>query len=145
MHMRGEPGTMQKIEPSSDIFGEINADLTAAVREAQTRGVPRDRIILDPGIGFGKTLDQNLAILNHLGRFASFAMPLMVGTSRKSFIGRLTGRSESNRVMGTAASVAAAIIGGAHLVRVHDVSQIVEVALVTDAILAAGSTDSRAN
>lgn len=145
MHMRGEPGTMQKIEPSSDIFGEINADLTAAVREAQTRGVPRDRIILDPGIGFGKTLDQNLAILNHLGRFASFAMPLMVGTSRKSFIGRLTGRSESNRVMGTAASVAAAIIGGAHLVRVHDVSQMVEVALVTDAILAAGSTDSGAN
>ena len=137
MHMRGEPATMQKIEPSSDIFGEIKSDFAVAVGEAQRRGVGREQIILDPGIGFGKTLEQNLAILNHLERFAGFDMPLMVGTSRKSFIGKLTGRSEGNRLIGTAASVAAAIIGGAHIVRVHDVSQMVEVAQITDAILGA--------
>jgi dihydropteroate synthase len=137
MHMRGEPATMQKLEPSSDIFGEIKTDLTVAIGEAVSRGVGRDQIILDPGIGFGKTLEQNLAILRHLDRFADFEMPLMIGTSRKSFIGKLTGRPESNRVMGTAASVAAAILGGAHIVRVHDVSQMVEVAQITDAILGA--------
>jgi dihydropteroate synthase len=128
---------MQKIEPASDIFGEITVDFTLAICEAEKRGVGREQIILDPGIGFGKTLDQNLAILNHLDRFAGFDRPLMVGTSRKSFIGRLTGRPESDRVSGTAASVAAAIIGGAHIVRVHDVSQMVEVARITDAILGA--------
>lgn len=137
MHMRGEPATMQKVEPSGDIFEEITADFTVAIGEAEKRGVGREHIILDPGIGFGKTLEQNLAILNHLDRFAGFDLPLMVGTSRKSFIGRLTGRPESNRVSGTAASVAAAIIGGAHIVRVHDVSQMIEVAQITDAILGA--------
>jgi len=137
MHMRGEPASMQKIEPSTDIFGEINSDFAVAICEAQRRGVGREQIILDPGIGFGKTLEQNLAILNHLERFAGFDMPLMVGTSRKSFIGKLTRRTESNRLIGTAASVAAAIIGGAHIVRVHDVSQMVEVAQITDAILGA--------
>lgn len=137
MHMRGEPATMQQIEPSSDIFGEIESDFTVAIREAQSRGVRREHIILDPGIGFGKTLEQNLAILNHLARFASFDMPLMIGTSRKTFIGRLTGHPERDRVLGTAASVAAAILRGAHFVRVHDVREIVEVAAITDAILAA--------
>lgn len=137
MHMRGEPATMQKIEPSSDIFEEIKTDFSTAIAEAESQGVSRDRIILDPGIGFGKTLEQNLAIINHLGRFAEFQMPLMIGTSRKSFIGRLTGRVEDHRLFGTAASVAAAIIRGAHLVRVHDVKEVFDVVRVTDAILAA--------
>jgi dihydropteroate synthase len=134
MHMRGEPATMQKIKPSQDIFGEIKADFNAAIREAESRGVRREQIILDPGIGFGKTLEQNLSILNHLDRFDEFEMPLMIGASRKSFIGRLTGRPESDRVFGTAASVAIAIIRGAHMVRVHDVKQMVEVARIADAI-----------
>jgi len=137
MHMRGEPQTMQKIEPSLDIFGEIEADFDTSVSEAESRGVQRERIILDPGIGFGKTLEQNLSILNHLHRFEKFGMPLMIGTSRKSFIGRLTGRPESDRVFGTAASVALAISRGAHMVRVHDVKEMSEVARITDAILAA--------
>lgn len=136
MHMRGEPATMQKIEPSSDIFGDIKSDFKAALREAQNRGVRREQIILDPGIGFGKTLEQNLAIINHLHLFESFETPLMVGTSRKSFIGRLTGRPEDDRVFGTAASVAAAILRGAHIVRVHDVKEMVEVARISDAIRA---------
>ena len=138
MHMRGEPATMQKIEPSRDIFGDIRNDFNTAIHEAESRGVRREQIILDPGIGFGKTLEQNLSILNHLDRLGEFDMPLMIGTSRKSFIGRLTGRPESDRVFGTAASVAVAIIRGAHMIRVHDVKEMVEVARVADAILAAG-------
>lgn len=135
MHMRGEPATMQKIPPSPDIFAEIESDLTTAVGVAESRGVERNHIVVDPGIGFGKTLEQNLAIINHLDRFESLGLPLMIGTSRKTFIGRLTGRPEGDRLTGTAASVAAAILRGAHIVRVHDVKQIVEVARITDAIL----------
>jgi len=137
MHMRGDPSTMQKIEPSPDIFGEIKSAFATAIGEAESRGVRREQIILDPGVGFGKTLEQNLAIINHLDRFEDFEMPLMIGTSRKSFIGRLTERPEGDRVFGTAASVAAAIIRGAHIVRVHDVKGMVEVVRITDAILAA--------
>lgn len=137
MHMRGEPATMQKIAPSRDIFAEIQSDLNVALLEAEARGVERQQIIVDPGIGFGKTLEQNLAILNHLDRFEHFDLPLMVATSRKSFIGRLTGRPENERAFGTAATVAAAILRGAHLVRVHDVREIVDVVRVTDAICAA--------
>lgn len=135
MQMRGTPATMQKIESSRDIFSEIETDFNTAIAVAETRGVGRERIILDPGIGFGKTLEQNLAILNHLERFDSFNLPLMIGTSRKSFIGRITGRPEIERAFGTAASVAIAIVRGAHLVRVHDVPQMVEVARLSDAIL----------
>jgi dihydropteroate synthase len=135
MHMRGEPATMQKIEPSPDIFAEIESDLGTAIRVAESRGVQRDRLIIDPGVGFGKTLEQNLAILNHLDRFESLGLPLMIGTSRKSFIGRLTGRPESERLFGTAASVATAIVRGAHMIRVHDVKQMAEVARVMDSIL----------
>lgn len=135
MHMRGEPATMQKIPPSRDIFGEIERDIEVAITEAERHGVSRDRIIFDPGIGFGKTLDQNLTILKGLNRFDRFGLPIMIGTSRKSFIGRLTGRAENDRIFGTAASVASAIISGAHIVRVHDVKEMVEVVRVTDAII----------
>ena len=135
MHMRGEPATMQKIDPSPDIFLEITRDIDVAMTEAEKRGVSRNQIIFDPGIGFGKTLDQNLAIINRLDRFESIGIPIMIGTSRKSFIGRLTGRPEGERIFGTAASVASAIIRGAHIVRVHDVKEMVEIARVTDAII----------
>ena len=137
MHMRGEPSTMQQMPPSHDIFAEIHADLGLALRTAEAGGVCRDHLIIDPGIGFGKTVEQNLAILNHLDRFAAFDLPLMIGTSRKRFIGSLTGRAEAERAYGTAASVAAAIMRGAHIVRVHDVREIVDVVRVIDAICAA--------
>jgi dihydropteroate synthase len=136
MHMRGEPATMQSTEPSLDIFGEIKSDLEQAIRLAESQGVSRDLIIIDPGIGFGKSLNQNLAILNHLERFEAFNLPLMIGTSRKSFIGRITKRHESERTLGTAASVAIGVIRGAHLVRVHDVKETVEVSRIADAISA---------
>ena len=137
MHMRGEPATMQKMQPSSDIFAEIESDLRIAIQLAQSRGLNRNQLVIDPGVGFGKTLEQNLAIINHLERFESFDLPLMIGTSRKSFIGKLTGRLERERLFGTAASVAAAIVRGAHIVRVHDVREMIEVTRVIDAIVSA--------
>ncbi|MCI0489751.1 MAG: dihydropteroate synthase [Blastocatellia bacterium] len=140
MHMRGDPATMQRIEPSPDIFAEIESDLRRAIAKAESRGVRRDRIILDPGIGFGKTIEQNLAILNRLDRFDALGFPLMIGTSRKSFIGHITGRPASERAFGTAASIAVAIMRGAHLIRVHDVKEMLEVARITDAISAISYT-----
>jgi dihydropteroate synthase len=134
MHMRGEPSTMQQIAPSENIFAEICADIEIAVAKAVSRGVQRQQIIFDPGIGFGKTFEQNLTILNHLERFAELNLPVMVGTSRKSFIGRITNRPANERIFGTAASVATAILRGAHMVRVHDVPEMMEVSRITDAI-----------
>jgi len=142
MHMRGEPANMQKIPPSADIFSEIDTDLDAAIRVAESRGVSRDRIVIDPGIGFGKTLEQNLAILNHLERLERFGLPVMIGTSRKSFIGRLTGHREDKRMFGSAASIAIAILNGAHLIRVHDVRQMAEAARIADAIISS-TTENR--
>ena len=137
MHMRGEPATMQKMEPSTDILSEIEADLATAVVEAERHGVRRKQVILDPGIGFGKGVEQNLTILNQLPRLASFGLPLMIGTSRKTFIGRLTGKPEGERLFGTAASVTASILRGAHIVRVHDVKEMIDVVRVADALAAA--------
>jgi dihydropteroate synthase len=135
MHMRGEPSTMQRVEPSTDILAEIESDLSAAVALAETRGVARDQLVIDPGVGFGKTPEQNLSIINNLHRFEPLRLPLMIGTSRKAFIGKLTGAPEAERIFGTAATIALAIARGAHIARVHDVKQMVEVARVCDAIL----------
>lgn len=137
MHMRGDPVTMQKLPTSTNIFADINADLNKAIEQALTRGVKRDQLVIDPGVGFGKSLEDNLAIINHLDRLANLDMPLMIGTSRKSFIGRLTGKPVDDRVFGTAATAAIAISRGAHILRVHDVKEMVEVARVTDSIIAA--------
>lgn len=136
MHMRDTPSTMQKIPLSEDILSEIESDLRAAVESAQSAGVARESIILDPGVGFGKTLDQDLEIVNGIERLSKMGFPLMIGTSRKKFIGRLIGRLEADRVFGTAATVAAAVLRGAHIVRVHDVEQMIDVVRVADAILA---------
>ena len=135
MHMRGEPSTMQRIAPSLDIFAEVTADLEKALSIASNAGIERDRLIIDPGIGFGKTLEQNLEIIDDLERLSDLDLPIMLGTSRKSFIGRITGRDAGERTFGTAASVALGITRGAHLVRVHDVAAMVEVARITDAII----------
>jgi dihydropteroate synthase len=138
MHMRGEPATMQKLPPSPDIIGEIEAWAGIAVARAQDLGVARDRIILDPGIGFGKTTDQNLEILRSLDRLAAAGFPVLVGTSRKSFIGRILGDPAADRIWGGAAAVAASILFGAHMVRVHDVAAMRDVARCADAFLGAG-------
>jgi dihydropteroate synthase len=135
MHMRGTPKTMQTLPPSRDILGEIRNDLLGAVRLACDAGIRRDRIVLDPGIGFGKTFEDNLKILNQLPFMFELGFPVMVGTSRKSFIGRITGSPPEQRIFGTVASVVLAVLRGAHMVRVHDVREVAEAIKVTDSIL----------
>jgi dihydropteroate synthase len=135
MHMRGNPAVMQALPPSPDILGDLDVWAMNAASRAQTLGVARERIILDPGIGFGKTLEQNLEIIRNLDRLAAAGFPLLVGTSRKSFIGRLLSDLKTDRIWGSAAAVAASILFGAHIVRVHDVVAMRDVARVADALL----------
>ncbi len=136
MHMRGTPATMQTMAPSTDILADVERDLLAAIDAATDAGVAFDRLVLDPGIGFGKTLDQNVELLARLDRLGRLDRPLLVGTSRKSFLGRLTGRDTGDRLAATLASVTAAVLRGAHVVRIHDVAPAVDAVRVADAILA---------
>lgn len=138
MHMRGEPRNMQSIPPSPDILGEIEIWAEDAIERAQISGVSSDKIVLDPGIGFGKTAAQNLEIIRNLDRLVAIGFPILVGTSRKSFIGSILKKPANELVLGTSATVVASIIFGAHIVRVHDVAAIREVADVTDVIIRAG-------
>ncbi len=135
MHMRGDPATMQTLPPSPDILAEIDAWARDAAARARDAGISADRIVLDPGIGFGKTAAQNMQIIKNLRRLAGAGYPVLVGTSRKSFIGAIVKKPAGELVQGTGASVAASILYGAHIVRVHDVAAMREVADVTDAIL----------
>ncbi|MBV9925584.1 MAG: dihydropteroate synthase [Acidobacteria bacterium] len=139
MHSRGSFETMHKQEPVTDILKEVAGDWLRAIKEAERRGVKKEKIVLDPGIGFSKTQKQNvelIAKLDVLARdFGDF--PLLVGTSRKSFVGHLLGGAPVNkRIHGTMASVAAAVLRGASIVRVHDVRAAVETVRVVDALKA---------
>jgi len=134
--MRGEPRTMQKGPFARDVMRDVAAGLRRSVAIARRAGVSKSQIVLDPGIGFGKSAAQNFELLARLPELARFGFPLLVGTSRKKFIGAaLGGVSENERRWGTAATVAASILGGVHIVRVHDVAEMVQVARVTDAVL----------
>jgi dihydropteroate synthase len=133
--MRGDPGTMQTIPPSKDILAEIDVWARDAVARAQNSGVASHQIVLDPGIGFGKTAAQNMDIIRNLDRLAAAGFPILVGTSRKSFISSILKKPASELVLGTGASVAVSIVFGAHIVRVHDVAANRQVADVTDAII----------
>lgn len=135
MHIRGNPKTMQKLPPSNDIWQEIENYFTLVIKEIRDTGINLNKIIIDPGIGFGKTLSDNCKILAEQSRLAKFDLPILIGTSRKSFIGAILNKNIEDRLMGTAATVTTAILQGAHIIRVHDVAQMVEVAKVTDAIL----------
>jgi dihydropteroate synthase len=138
MHMRGKPRTMQKGPFARDVVRDVVAGLRAAVARARKAGLAKSQIVLDPGIGFGKRYAQNFELLARLPELAGLGYPLLLGTSRKTFIGHaLGGAPPEARIWGTAATVAAGILGGAHIVRVHDVAEMVQVARVTDAILAA--------
>ncbi|HYY97602.1 MAG TPA: dihydropteroate synthase [Pyrinomonadaceae bacterium] len=140
MHSRGDFETMHKQEPVEDVIEEVSGGWRRSIEEAERRGVRREKIVLDPGIGFGKTQKQNVELIAKLGVLArDFAdFPLLVGTSRKSFIGHLLGGAPvDKRVHGTMATVAAAAFGGASIVRVHDVRAAVETVRVIDAIRAA--------
>ena len=143
MHMRGRPKTMQKKPFARDVMRDVTRGLREAMERARRAGIPRPRVILDPGIGFGKSTEQNCELLARLPELARLGCPLVVGTSRKTFIGKLLGGvEEEQRVWGTAATVAAAVLGGAQIVRVHDVREMAEVVRIADAI-AGGKTGRR--
>ncbi|NMO14405.1 dihydropteroate synthase [Pyxidicoccus fallax] len=136
MHIQGTPATMQQAPRYDDLVDEVLAFLEDAVARAEAAGVPRSRILLDPGIGFGKTFDHNLYLLRRLGELRVLGLPLLVGTSRKGFLGKLTGgKPAAERLAATLGSVAAvAALGGAEVVRVHDVAEARDAIVVADAI-----------
>jgi dihydropteroate synthase len=134
MHTTARPSVMQKDTGYSSIISEIFSALRRSVATAEAAAIDRDRIVIDPGIGFGKNLDGNLEILRRLAEFRSIGCPVMVGTSRKSFIGQLLGRETGERLFGTAATVAIALANGASVFRVHDVKEMRDVLDMTVAL-----------
>jgi dihydropteroate synthase len=137
MHMRGSPRSMQDDPRYGDLIGEIASELGAARRRAREGGIADDRIVLDPGIGFGKTAEHNLEILARLPALTRIGRPLMIGASRKSFLGKVTGLPVGERLEASLAAGAAAILGGARILRVHDVAASARMARTIDAILRA--------
>jgi dihydropteroate synthase len=137
MHMLGEPRTMQQNPRYDDVVDDVKAFLEERLAVATAAGVNEERIQLDPGIGFGKTLEHNLELLRRLDELAAIGRPLVIGTSRKSFLGRITGRDVTERVHATAATTVLAFERGARVFRVHDVAATVDVLAVTAATLAA--------
>ncbi len=140
MHMRGRPRTMQQGPFARDVVRDVIAGLREALCRATEAGIARSQILLDPGIGFGKNYKQNFEILARIRGLARLGYPIVVGASRKAFIGDALGNAPANaRGWGTAATVAASILNGAHVVRVHDVKEMAQVARIADRIAAAGS------
>jgi dihydropteroate synthase len=137
MHMRGEPETMQIDPHYDDLLGEIHGFFRERIGYAEAKGIDPGRIFLDPGLGFGKSLEKNhnLILLKNLGVFADLGKPLLVGPSRKAFIGRILGLPSEEREEGTLGAVAAAVLNGAAIVRVHEVAKTLRVVRVVDAIL----------
>ncbi|MFP4466991.1 MAG: dihydropteroate synthase [Candidatus Goldiibacteriota bacterium] len=136
MHIKGEPGNMQKNPVYSDkgVVFDILEFFEKRIKEALKSGIKEEKIIIDPGIGFGKTLKDNYEILKSLREFKKIGRPVMTGVSRKSFIGALLGKKTGDRIFGTAAAVAASILNGADIVRIHDISEMKETAAVCDAV-----------
>jgi len=140
MHMRGEPRTMQVGGFAEDVMKDVMRGLRNSVAAARNAGVRKSQIILDPGIGFGKSFAQNYELLQKLPQLAKLGYPLLVGTSRKGFLGATLDRDgkpapPEERIWGTAATVTASIMNGAHIVRVHDIKEMVQVARVADCLL----------
>ena len=141
MHMRGTPRTMQRGPFARSVIRDVMTGLHKALAQARRAGLAKSQILLDPGIGFGKSQEQNFEILARLPEFARLGCPIVIGTSRKAFLGKaLANPGEpplpaTGRILGTAATVTASILGGAHIVRVHDVAEIARVVRVADAIV----------
>ena len=135
MHMQGMPKTMQ-IEPKyEDVVGEVVTFLLDRAKRAEAHGISKEKIFIDPGIGFGKTLEHNLRLLENIERFVATGYRVLVGASRKSFIGKITGRETTGeRIFGTAATVALCAAAGVSIVRVHDVAEMLDVVRMTRAI-----------
>lgn len=135
MHMKGTPKNMQTNPTYKDLLAEITDFLRKSIEQALASGIKRDVIIIDPGIGFGKSFDDNLKIINNLHTFSSLGQPLLVGTSNKAFIGHVLGLSVESRENGTMATVAASVMNGARIVRVHNVKVTKEAVTMIDAIM----------
>jgi dihydropteroate synthase len=134
MHMRGEPATMQQVANYNDVVGEVKAFLADRAAACEGAGIARDRIVVDPGFGFGKTVGHNLALLRWLAEIVALGYPVAVGLSRKSTIGALTGREVGERTAGSIAAAVAAVARGAAIVRVHDVRETVDALKVWRAV-----------
>jgi dihydropteroate synthase len=135
MHMRGEPETMQKLHFARNALRDVTRGLRSSIAFARAAGIKRSQIIVDPGIGFGKSFEQNFELIAGLPELAKLGYPLMIGTSRKGFLGHALGGKKSNeRLFATASTVTASILAGAHIIRVHDVKEMAEVAHTTDAL-----------
>ena len=134
MHMRGTPRTMRSKARYRRLVPEVLSELKRSVKKALACGIARDKILIDPGIGFAKSPEQSLTLIRRLGDFRKMGFPVVVGPSRKSFIGRVTGGPEGDRLFGTAAAVALCVSNGADILRVHDVAEMRQVVLVTSAI-----------
>ena len=144
MHARGRPAEWRSLPPSPDIVAEVKADLRTWSANALAAGIAHDRLVVDPGFGFGKNFDQNYPLLARLGELHELGFPLLSGTSRKSFIGRTLAHDGADapigeRLNGALATVTASVLQGAHIVRVHDVRPAVEAAKVADEILVSQS------
>lgn len=135
MHMKGTPKNMQANPSYKDVLGEIIGFLSKTIKKAVEIGIRRDLIIIDPGIGFGKSLDNNLKIIKELHRFSSVGHPILVGTSSKSFIGHVLDLPVESRETGTMATIAAAVMNGANIVRAHNVKAAKETVTIIDAIM----------
>ena len=141
MHMQGTPREMQENPTYDDVVGDISRFLRTRAELAVEAGVEREKIIVDPGIGFGKTLEHNLEIMRRIAEFRSLGYPLLLGTSRKSFIGAVLDRPLEERLMGSASTVAFAIARGVDIVRVHDVAEMLDVVRMADAMAGNGRPD----
>lgn len=137
MHSRGTPATMRSLTEYSDVVADVARFLASWAVDLEAAGVPQESIVLDPGFGFAKTLEQNLALLERLDEILDLGYPVLVGTSRKSFIGAVLDLPEDERLEGTAATVTWAVSEGAHIMRVHDVKEMVRVVKMADAIASA--------
>jgi dihydropteroate synthase len=144
MHMQGTPLTMQDAPRYGDLLGEISAFLAERIRVAAAAGIPEDRLIVDPGIGFGKTFEDNLALLRGQEAFHALGRPLLVGFSRKAFLGRILDRPPAERLEGTIAAAVLAVERGAHILRVHDVGPVARAVRTAEAILGEGAANAAA-
>ena len=142
MHMQGEPRSMQSQPRYADVVGEVKSYLAERVQACELAGVAPERIVIDPGIGFGKTLQHNLALLARLSELRSLRCPLLIGVSRKSMFKTLLGRELQERLAGTVATTCAAVLAGASIVRAHDVAAAVDAVRVADALRRAGYTSA---
>jgi len=135
MHMQGTPATMQTEPKYKDVVAEVLEFLLERAKKGEEFGIPKERIFIDPGFGFGKTLEHNLQLLRNIDKFVASGYRVLVGTSRKSFIGKLTGKENpADRIFGTAATVALSAAPGVSIVRVHDVAEMVDVVNICSAI-----------